>query len=592
MYATNGVVREIVIDVSQAMMATGRLDEIKSAAAMLIDQAEPGDTYGLISYDGAAHVVAPLTDIAGQAEKDALIAALDGLAGGTVDSAPGAGMQLALDELTNPAVPAEADKAVYLITGGDHTAGVYPLSVATGYQDEYVSLYVFGLDADPVEDANWRLVVDQARGDDSSMGEYTSVGNQDELQTALEEAGQVTSLDMEADLLTGWDTVASGDTLAVDFVVDASLGEVDLEVAFFGDPSVLSLSVQAPDGSLDFDPNLDCQADTVDGDTVTYCFVATDAATGDWILEATANGQDVDFMYWISGVTADGADGYDAYVRLLNGEVVNYPEPVVVEAQLNRELPITGIVISTTVEAPDGTYDTFKLNDVGAAPDRRAGDGIYTGYLDYWSGGEYNIRVDFNNLLGAAQLTTLGLPNPKEVPLSNPAITEKFQRYAEVQVEVQGWQEDDHADWPGDPEWPATVLALDNTGQHGRIDFGNDVDVFKLTVPSNYAGSLVLRVDSLGLGMDPYLVIYTADYSFETEMYLDFVPTSDDYLVVPLNAKPGETYYIEVWHYDEEAETGLYKISAGPSLWSDLPEEKPAQPANQRHDVYLPVIKG
>jgi hypothetical protein len=254
----------------------------------------------------------------------------------------------------------------------------------------------------------------------------------------------------------------------------------------------------------------------------------------------------------------------------MTGDVVQYPEPIVLAASVSKDDLITGVVVSGTIEAPDGTYDVFTLRDDGVAPDSIAGDGSYAALLDYWMDGEYYITVMFDNSNYTGEYTLEGIvyDEPTPPPQFDP-LDENFERFAELQVTVTDWQEDDHSDWPDDPDWPATVVQTDNTAVPGRIDFADDVDVFEITVPSGYADTMGLRIDNLGLDMDPYLYVYAADWSWEFDAYLEFVPTSDDFLFVPLSVSPGETFYVEVWHFDPEATSGVYDISVGPYLPSD-----------------------
>jgi hypothetical protein len=68
-----------------------------------------------------------------------------------------------------------------------------------------------------------------------------------------------------------------------------------------------------------------------------------------------------------------------------------------------------------------------------------------------------------------------------------------------------------------------------------------------------------------------------------------------DYLLVSVPATAGQTFYVEVYHFDETAETGLYRISAGTRLESETvaaaaarDEKTPLSPGDMR--IYLPYI--
>lgn len=248
--------------------------------------------------------------------------------------------------------------------------------------------------------------------------------------------------------------------------------------------------------------------------------------------------------------------------------MVEYPQPIVVEAAVSRDYPIGGLTAVGWLYEPDGNWLPVDFHDDGVAPDRIADDGTYSAYVDYTQDGEHWITVHFDNSAGTGFYTDRGLMTTGSQTL--PAITENFERYAEYQMTVAGWQEDDHTDWPGDPDWPATPLTLDNMTAPGRIDFENDADVFQITVPNDYTETLGVRINRLGLGMDPYVYVYAADYSWQFERYLEYTPTSDDALFIPVDMTPGETFYVEVWHYYEDVAAGTYNVSAGPYLSSDL----------------------
>jgi hypothetical protein len=325
----------------------------------------------------------------------------------------------------------------------------------------------------------------------------------------------------------------------------------------------------------------------------------SDPLTGTWTLKVEIGSDVIDlfYWYWVGGAVKDDTSTFGALVESLSGDVVPYPEPILLSAAVGKDFTITGIAVSGTIEAPDGYYDVFTMRDDGVAPDDVADDGVYAALVDYWTEGDHYITVGFDNSAGNAKFTNIGVafaPNPDgETPATElTPVEENFERFAEIQVSVTNWQEDDHSNWPDDPDWPATVLQTDNTPVAGRIDFADDVDVFEITVPGGYTGTLGLRIDNLGLYMDPYLYIYAADWSWEFDAYLEFVPTSDDFLFVPLSVSPGETLYVEVWHWDWEAAAGVYDVSVGPYLPSDptAAAAPKAAPPQTEYFLYLPII--
>jgi hypothetical protein len=154
--APSGVVRQIVIDASARMGLADRLEDVKAAALQLVDRADPGDTIGVISFDGAATVRQPLTVVADEASRATIKAAIETIVPGTADAATGAALQQALNDLAG--LPQETTRAVYLIAGGRHTTGAAPFDLVGAYQAAFVKLYTLGyitIQALPPSSRSW-----------------------------------------------------------------------------------------------------------------------------------------------------------------------------------------------------------------------------------------------------------------------------------------------------------------------------------------------------------------------------------------------------------------------------------------------------
>lgn len=588
--AVNNVIREIVIDRSAAMAGSGYLDEAKSAVAALIEQSAVGDTIGIIAFDGTVTEIQPLTDITNDTVKDGLITAVHGITAGDANAAGGDALQSALDALIDPLVPNVAAQAVYYITAGSPNSGINATTVVPGYQDNGISLHIFGFDPTDGDEANLRLLSDQTEG------KYTTVQDVTDLQKALKIVDQDTSQTQDVTLAYDYADVVAGDVYSYTIAVDETLTEIDFEFIYFSEADSVFIDVEEPDGYVWYiDPATDCETyDSGTPDVETSCYIGfSNPAVGNWTVYAYANAAVNEDFFIIdieTGVAAAGATTYNAVVNAVDSDVVEYPRPIVVEASVGRDFPIAGLNTRGWLFSPDGNLTYIDFRDDGAAPDLLPNDGTYSAYVDYAQNGEHWVTVHFDNYAGQAFYTDGNLDYLDEslrmLQGSLPTISESFERYAEVQVSVTGWQEDDHADWPDDPDWPATALNLDNIPVPGRIDFANDVDMFEVTVPLDYTEStLGLRINKLGLGMDPYVVVYAADYSWEFTRYLDFVPTADDALFIPVDVNPGETFFVEVWHYNETL-TGTYNISAGKYLWSD----PIARAEDKLTKIFLPLV--
>lgn len=575
---TSGVVRQIVIDRSARISNAGLLNDIKAAVQQLVDDAAIGDTIGVIAFDGTASVIQTPTVINSAADRTAIKNAIAGI---TLSSSPDADLNAALQAALGGLNTNALSNYVYLITGGAETTGNNPFGQVTAYQNAGVPIYVFAYPNE--DDAALQALAEETDGLYQAVSNdgYNNLGNA--LENALQETSPVVDVDIKEDVLF----VESG-TESIPFVVDSTLGFITVEAYFEGLPEDAILELVDPDGTA---TELTCESDGEGSgrDAETFCYADIDApATGNWTLDVTAENADgVDLYYWIGGTGKDGEFTYATTVASVSGQFVDYPKPIVVRASIEREIILKGVNVSAQLIAPDGEVSELELRDDGVAPDFEANDGKYAGIFDYTMDGEYFVLVNFNNADGNAMTTIESFQLQRGVGDNIPqpeTITENFERSAFTQITVRGWQEDDHLE----EIESATTLPTDNTPVAGKIDFADDGDTFVLTAPSG-GGEITVRVSDLGLGMDPYLYIYTLDGSIDQEAFLETEPTSDDYLTVPLNLQANQTVYITVLHFDEAAEIGFYSISAGPALPLEASRNSPAKPANESL-VYLPLV--
>lgn len=577
--STTGVVRQFVIDRSARIGNAGLLETIKDAVAQQIDAANIGDTIGLIAFADTTTVVhAPLT-IEGDAERTTLKNALAGLAPVTsADVNLGVALQQALANL-----PESLNRYVVLITGGAETTGEPSFAQVGAYQASGTPIYAF---AYPSNAASNAILQQLALNTD---GQYKALGNSgsNSLTAALQEMRQATTPALIFDLAEDVMLVDPEATEEASFIVDSTLGSVEVFVLVDGLLEQATIALADPAGNL---VELACEVDDEaedPRDVFTICTALVegdDLQVGTWKLIAEADDRDLFIFYWIEATAAEGEFAYTVTVTAVDGAVVTYPEPIIIRASLQREVLVTNLYVAARLITPDGDEHMIELRDDGNAPDATADDGEYTGIFDYQMDGEYDVLVDFDNRDGTAK-TTLGSyqlqrgSDPPEPVL----LTENFQRHASTQLTVQGWQEDDHAEELDE----ATPLLLDNSPMAGRIDFADDYDTFKFTVPEGGDGDIVIRVAGLALDMDPYIFIFSEDGSVDIEDYFEGIPTSNDYLLVPLNVTAGQVLYLTVAHYDEEAEQGYYSISAGPALPLEGQRDIPTK---VNFPVYLPLV--
>jgi len=561
---------QIVIDHSGSMMGT-HLDNAKTAAKLLVDLAQINHTtIGVIKFDDTVSVVQSLTAIDSQATKTDIKNEIDKISAGG-STAIGDAAQQALDDLLASTAISNTNRVVYLLTDGYSNTGVAPLSVIPAYQSAQIPLFTFGYGS------NADTATLQQMANDTGGRYYSSPTTLAELTQVFQDAQQLTS--PSVGIATGSTTVQSGTPSSTPICVDSTLSRLNLVITYDGSPGDVDLTLLDPSDTLV--DTADCSA----SGTETICLLDADSLTsGDWKLKAEASSSDVDLTYRASG-SAEDRFTYATSLTSLTGDVVQYPEPIVLLAIPGKEVPILGAGVSASVEKPDGTVTSFALLDDGVAPDAEADDGLYSAILDYDQDGTYNITAQFDNSAGTAELTELGLqpsigPDGEALPIADSIpITENFERFARIQITVEGVQSDDHED---DPDWSATDLGTDNTDIAGKIDSQGDVDVFEVSVSS--AGELVLRVSNLALGMDPRLRVFASDgTTVLADVDLTTSASDNGYLYIPISVSAGGTVYAEVSHRSGTGSGGVYEISAGSRISSDAG-------GLGRTSIYLPLV--
>lgn len=586
------VVRQVVVDLSSTMSAA-LLDDVRIVLEEIVDRAEDGDSIGIVGYNDSASVELPLTSI-NDATIDSIFAALDGLSSGSGEPAMGAALQTALNGITAASPPEGAITAVYLLSTGDFAGTPHPVSLVPDYQEAALPIYTFSLGG---TDAGNGTLQQLSEG---TNGTFRLANDPNGLSNALERTEQAISPIVDVNIDLDYSLFGADEPVDIAFYVDGTLKDIEVEVLFTGDITSTTFELTNPLAATT--PISDCVTDDDEAEleTLNICYIALDdVVTGTWQLTGNTTEEEVDLLYWVGSVAArNDTSTFQGYVELPAGELVTYPEPVVVRASVAQQFPVTGIEVLAFVEAPDGSEETFPLADDGVPPDDIAQDGYYTGLLNYTSDGEHWITVYFSNADGNGQFSEYGFEfapgsdgTTRDQQLT--PVGDNFLRFAEAAVNITGMREDDHADWfDEDP----TALPLNNEGIAGRIDFADDVDVFAVTVPDGVSGDVVVRIDNMAFEMDPYIYAFAADETWQLEDFLEVEPMADDYLLVTVPVTTAQTFYVEVYHFDETAETGQYRISAGTRLQSETvaaaaatDERTTVSPGDVR--VYLPYIR-
>jgi hypothetical protein len=299
----------------------------------------------------------------------------------------------------------------------------------------------------------------------------------------------------------------------------------------------------------------------------TLCKVSAEiAVSGLWQLKIKALAAIMPLTIRVSGLMQEGQIPLTASVASLSGEAISYPEPITLAASVVSDSPLTGVNLLATIEAPDGSIETFSMKDDGVAPDAYAGDGVYSAVLDYEMSGSYSITVKFDNESGTAQKTYVGYapslgPDGEYIPLPDPvAYSENFLRMSRIEIQTANVKDDDHGNYPS----KATGLSLDNTGIPGKIDYDADVDVFR--IQSENSGTYLLRVSNLALGMNPHVRLLAEDgQAVLKEINLSDFQDDEQYMFLRLDMKENEVVFAEVTHQDPTGR-GTYLISSGSQL--------------------------
>jgi Ca-activated chloride channel family protein len=184
----------ICIDTSGSMASTDvfptRAQAAKAAARAFIDESPAGTKIGIISFAGAASVVAPLS-----ADHQAVVAALDEVPLPNGATAIGDALKLAAQML-----PPTGHRVVILVTDGVNNSGTDPMEVAQYLGAHHIPVYTVGIgtpNGGLIPGTNEEATIDEQalRGyAETSGGAYARVENATQLRDALARLGRITSL--------------------------------------------------------------------------------------------------------------------------------------------------------------------------------------------------------------------------------------------------------------------------------------------------------------------------------------------------------------------------------------------------------------
>lgn len=184
----------ICIDTSGSMASTDvyptRAQAAKTAATAFIEESPRGTRIGIISFAGAAGVVAPLN-----ADHQSVIAALDDVPLPNGATAIGDALKLAARLL-----PATGHRVVILVTDGVNNSGTDPMEMAQWLGAHHIPVYTIGIGTAAgglIPGTNEEATIDEEalRGyAQVSGGAYARAENATQLRDALARLGRITSL--------------------------------------------------------------------------------------------------------------------------------------------------------------------------------------------------------------------------------------------------------------------------------------------------------------------------------------------------------------------------------------------------------------
>lgn len=185
----------ICIDTSGSMASTDvfptRAQAAKAAARAFVQESPRGTKIGIISFDGTAGVVAPLS-----ADPASVVAALDDIPLPNGATAIGDALKLAAQML-----PTRGHRVVILITDGVNNAGADPAEIAQWLGAHRVPVYTIGIgtpNGGLIPGTNEQATIDEdalRAYAQVSGGAYARAENATQLRDALARLGRITSLE-------------------------------------------------------------------------------------------------------------------------------------------------------------------------------------------------------------------------------------------------------------------------------------------------------------------------------------------------------------------------------------------------------------
>ena len=214
----------ICIDTSGSMASTDvtptRAAAAQSAARAFIEEAPAGIKIGLITFSGAAELIAPLS-----ANKATTLAAVDQIPAPNGATAIGDALQLAASQF-----PPTGHRVVVLITDGVNNTGVDPQEMAQYFAAHHVPIYTIGIGT-PNGDVigGEESTIDEGALESYAQvsgGSYARAENATQLHDALARLGRETTIERRPVAAALGFVIAGAALLVVTMLTGLSVGRI------------------------------------------------------------------------------------------------------------------------------------------------------------------------------------------------------------------------------------------------------------------------------------------------------------------------------------------------------------------------------
>lgn len=457
---TSGLRVILILDHSGSMSAEQRLDFAKQGANQFIDLLGVGDSLGVVSFDDTVTVNFALTNITGDATKNAAKTAVNAISLGGATNI-GGGLQTALAQI-NALADHSCNNVFVLLSDGDHNTGPAPATVIPALNDAGVTVLSVGLGAG-ISTFGQATLQDVAT---QTGGRFFRVGNSADLVALFTQLSAETT---GSGLLTrAPEAIGAGQIKEIPVFVEAGAENATFVVTLVNAADNITMSLRSPSGLqiTQADDGINPNVDFISG-PLSRMFRIQAPEQGTWkiVIEAglITNGN----LQVLAFAKHDGVQFSVAVFK----DTLTFPEAVEIKGtpRFDGEAVI-GAAITGVAIRPDGSRVPITLFDDGLPEhaDDISGDGNYANRFDQYSvDGTYTFELSALVLLGQ----TFAGEDLFSFTSSNTNPVSQFTRSSTTTAVVTGVP-------------AATDLSITKSGPAGPVLSGSDI-TYHLTVTNN-----------------------------------------------------------------------------------------------------------